>query len=292
MISKGLFFAILAPVCYSFRAFFLKIAPPAQIEFYLFFRYATDFIFFIPFFILHFRELKPRRLFLLLGRSLLSLPALYLAIYGYRHLALVDAILLESTMPLFILLIVLMLKKRKATLSSFYPLLVGFIAVYLLLKPKLEIFHLATLASLSVGLIGASMCVLLHEVSKVNKTACILFYFYMVTLPMSAIPCAYTWQPIGDHSIWLYLLLMGVFGVLYNFSMTKAYSLAPPHIVGGFSYFGILASALLDWGIWGKVMGPTQLLGGFLLLVSGLLIVREDKKNNERESMASLAQSD
>ena len=48
--QKGLAFALLAPLLYTVKSVGIKFAPPAKVEFFLFFRFVFDFLLLTPFF--------------------------------------------------------------------------------------------------------------------------------------------------------------------------------------------------------------------------------------------------
>ncbi|MBS0649565.1 MAG: EamA family transporter, partial [Verrucomicrobia bacterium] len=72
--------------------------------------------------------------------------------------------------------------------------------------------------------------------------------------------------------------LISVFGVLFQYAITKAYALVPAHIVGSFVYFSVLYSAILGWLIWQEKFDSMQVCGAMLLIGAGLYILRSDRR--------------
>jgi drug/metabolite transporter (DMT)-like permease len=202
------------------------------------------------------------------------------SVYGIKHLALVDALLLENTMPLFIPFVLWIWHRQKITLFSCIILLLGFSSVFLLLKSKLDILHIASFASLSTGFLSAITTVSIKTLSKTESPISILFYFNIFAGSLAFIFCVYTWDgmPVISFSYWLPIIMNSLFGILFQYTIIRAYSLISPHVVGCFAYFGILFSALFGWVIWQESLDQLQIIGGSFLVGSGLLMILENNQ--------------
>ena len=211
-----------------------------------------------------------------MGRSTLVALSIYCSIYGIKHLALADAILLQYTLPLFIPLVYWIFYRKKVSAKAVCLLFVSFVSLFFLLKPTFDIFHLASFASLSVGILGAMMAVTLHELSKTEHTIAILFYSTLIAGSISAIPCIHSWEQVPFSVLWIYIFPISVLGLIHQYLITRAYTLAAPYLIGGFLYFCVLFSALFGWLIWGETMGGMEILSSILLVLCGVLMVREN----------------
>lgn len=75
------------------------------------------------------------------------------------------------------------------------------------------------------------------------------------------------------------LLLLMTTGVVGTFGMTflaKAYRAAPAGVVAPFEYGALLISFIAGFMIWGEVPTILAMVGAFMILVAGLLIIRGD----------------
>lgn len=284
--QKGLAFALLAPLLYSLKSVGIKFAPPARPEFFVFFRFVFDFLFLTPFFILYKNKLHSRQLPLHFMRSILVAVSIYCSVYGIRHLTLVDATLLENTLPLFIPLITWVWYGQKVTPYILFILALGFLAVFFILQPKLDILHLASLASIATGFTAAITTVCISKLSTTEHLVAILFYFNLFSGAVAFIPCVCTWEstlPMTTLSFWLPFVLISLFGVLFQYAITRAYSLIPSHVAGNFAYFGVLFSAFFGWLIWEESLSVNQVLGAGLLIGTGTLMIRENQRRARLE---------
>jgi len=280
--QQGIAFAILAPLLYTLRSLAIKSAPPIKTEQIVFLRFFCDFLILAPLFFKARKQLSSQRLPLYLMRAVCIVIAAWCSVYGITHLLLVDALLLENTMALFIPVVLWVWHRQKITLTSWGILFLGFSSLFFLLKPSLHILHVASFASLATGLLSAVSTVSINTLSKTESHSTMLFYFNIFSGSAALALCAYSWDGLPSMSFsmvfWLPLLLNSLCGLLFQYTIIRAYSLISPHVVGCFAYFGILFSALFGYLYWQEPLSPLKIIGGALLIGSGLLMILENKR--------------
>jgi drug/metabolite transporter (DMT)-like permease len=275
-IRKGILFAILSSFFFALRSTIIKSAPIERVETLLVLRFFFDLLILTPFFFKYRDALKTKRLSLYLGRSIAVALSIYCSIYGIKHLALGDAIILQYTLPLFIPLMYWFFYRKRISAKSVYLLFIGFISLFFLLKPNFDMLHLASFASLSVGVLGAFMAVTLHELSKTEHIVAILFYSTLIAGGVSIIPCIHSWEPIPFSTVMIYIVPISILGLIHQYLITRAYAMASPHIVGGFVYFCVLFSVLFGWLFWGETLDTMKIVSGIFLMLCGVMLVREN----------------
>ena len=109
-----------------------------------------------------------------------------------------------------------------------------------------------------------------------------------------AIPCVWVSPGITD-------LLgrggVGAFAGIAQIVQTGAFAWAQVSAVGAFSYTGLLWAALIGWLGFGELPGVTLLLGGCLIIGSGVWMLRADRNKQSRQlatpsSAAALSSQD
>ena len=91
------------------------------------------------------------------------------------------------------------------------------------------------------------------------------------------------WEGIPfNFTFWLPFILISVFGVSFQYAITKAYASIPVHVAGSFVYFSVLYSALFGWMFWKEQMDVTQAFGALLLVGAGMCILWQNKKEAKR----------
>jgi drug/metabolite transporter (DMT)-like permease len=281
--QQGIAFAILAPLLYTLRAIAIKSAPPIKAEQVVFLRFLCDFILLAPLFYFSRKELSSERKPLYIMRAICVVFSLWCSVYGITHLLLIDALLLENTMALFIPIVLWIWHRHKISLSSWFILFLGFASLFFLLKPKLNLLHIASFASLTTGLLSAISTVSINTLSKTESPKAMLFYFNIFSGSVALAFCVFSWDGMPDISFtlafWLPLFMNSLCSLTFQYSIIRAYSLISPHVVGCFAYFGILFSALFGYLFWNEPVDSLQIVGGGLLILSGLLMILENKRS-------------
>lgn len=221
------------------------------------------------------KKLRPQQPQMHALRALFATASIFCSVYGIRHLALVDAIILENTLPLFIPLVIWVWHKEKISPLSWVPLIIGFSSLFLILKPKLQIFHIASFASIGTGLASACSSVSIRTLSKTESPITILFYFNLISGLITFAPCVNHWETIPfTAEFFSPFVIVSFFGVAFQYCITRAYALVKTHLVGSFVYFSVLYSALFGWIFWKEQVDLMQIFGAIMLVSAGLYILR------------------
>lgn len=276
--AKGAAFAILSALLYALKSALIKFAPQIPLEVMVFMRYFFDFIILSPFFIIYWKKLSTKNFFMHVLRGIIAVVSIRFSIYGMRNLVLVDAILLENTMSLFLPLVAWVRYREKISLNSIWILVLGFSSLFLLLKPKMEIMRLASFASIGTGFLCALQAMNIKTLSKNNHQLNILFYYTVFSGGLSLFPCLRNWDSTHIFTHWWIFALISLFGVLFQYALTRTYSLIPFHVAGSLEYSSVLFSALLGWIIWQETLDIMQICGGILLIGSGILMLWQNKR--------------
>lgn len=284
---KGIWIALGCAFIFALRLCLIKSTPIDKAETLLFYRFLFDFLILAPFFYKHRKSLKTSKLGTYAWRSVLVAISIFSSTYGVQHLALADAVLLQYTFPLFVSLVLWVFYKKKISVGANLALWIGFAAVFFLLNSKGDIFHLASFASLTAAVAAALLAISLHELVKTEHILAILFYCTWIPGCMSFIPFYFSWEAVPLSVIALYCIPSSFLGVIYQYLMAKAYSYAPPHIVGSFSYFCVFFSTLLGWVVWNETLSLLQAVGGMLIVLCGILMIRENNRSGNQALQSS-----
>ncbi len=142
----GALWAIMAYFLYSI-AFLLMKTSHSSTLWIVFSRSLVGLLLFFPFQIGKSPFWKTEKLPLHLLRCSASFLGLFCSAYGVQYLPLVDAILLENTIPLFTPLVMWFLFRKKIKKIGLFALLLGFLGISFILKPRLAFVPLTSLDS-------------------------------------------------------------------------------------------------------------------------------------------------
>lgn len=246
----------------------------------VFFRNAVGVIAFLP--LLLFKGVAPLRTTRLkthLFRASYGLAAMYCFFYAIAHLPLADAMVFTYSAPVFTPLIAWWWLKEPLTGRMQGAALLGLLGVILVAKPSDALFDTLSLVGLAAGILAACAFVSIREMSDTEPAFRMVFYFALFSTLGSAIPLSWSWQPLNAQQLML-LLGAGSLATISQLVMSKAYTLAPPGLIGPFAYLAIVFSALIAWLRWGEMPDGASIIGTLLIVgssVGSILLARRKK---------------
>ena len=239
----------------------------------VFFRNIVGVIFFLPLVLAKgIRPFKTKRLKSHLMRTSYGLAAMYCFFYAIAHLPLPDAMLFTYSAPVFTPIIAYLWLKEPLTKRMLAFSLFGLIGVILVAKPSNAIFGNLSLVGLAASLLAATAFVSIREMSDTEPAYRMVFYFAFFSSLISAVPLFWAWQPLSSEQLTL-LFAAGFLAVLAQIVMSRAYSLAPPGLIGPIAYLAIIFAGIFSLILWGEVPDSTSVLGAILIFTASTLAV-------------------
>lgn len=239
----------------------------------VFFRNLVGVLFFLPLLLIRGpAPFKTRRLRTHLARTGYGLAAMYCFFYAIAHLPLADAMLFTYAAPVFTPLLAWLWLKEPLTRRMLALSLLGLAGVVLVAKPSGALFSWLSLVGLAASLMAASAFVSIRQMSDTEPAFRMVFYFALFSTLFSAVPLSWAWQPLDSHQLQL-LCGAGLFAALAQISMSRAYSLAPPGLIGPVAYLAIVFAGLIAWVLWQETPGASSLAGAAMIFTSSLLSV-------------------
>ncbi len=151
-------------------------------------------------------------------------------------------------------------------------LVLGFLGVIFVLKPKFDFANTAGYIALNAGLLSSIAFAAVNRLSKTEPMLRILFYFFMIGLVVSIFPMMAAWESFPSY-LWGYVAIIGVGSFLFQVFMTKSYSHLPATQAAALGYFSIMFSGILGWLVWKDVPGLLEIGGMVLIIGSGLYVI-------------------
>ena len=273
-IKWGVIYGLLAVLAFTIMSTLVKILGkevPTLIT--IFFRFGISLLLILPWMIKNPAEyLALRQPFKIFLRSFFTILALICFFYALKYISLADALVLNNAAPLFVPVISYLFLKARTPAPIWIGLLLGFLGIIIVLKPDRYFFQNASFIGLASGLLSAISMILIRQVSKVTSIQNILFYTFLFGTLLSGLFVPFIWISLSSSSFFL-LLAIGLIGALYQWLLTLSYSYAPVRITASLMFISILLGSLLDWLIWNKLPDFLTLIGIFLVILGGLLVV-------------------
>lgn len=223
-------------------------------------------------------------------RIVFGLLSIYAYFYAIQKICLSNAVLLTHTSPLFIPFVLWIWRGVVISKRLWPGLLIGFIGTFLIVGPKIERFHVGYIIGLISGMTAAVSYVAARLLSYSEKPIAINFYLFLVTSVISFAFCAKSFLSLissFDTTLWLYLLLMGGFGALFQSFIILALKWAQVRFLSAFLYLTVVFAMLLDWIVFHNPPCNRSIVGLLLVGLGAFLMTLLDpmrRKSTQRVS--------
>ena len=212
-----------------------------------------------------------------LMRGVLTILMLALFTFSLRELALTEAYTIFFIAPLLITMLSIPVLKEKVSLRHWLVIGVGLAGVVIALRPDQDMFF--SISALAV--LGAAACYAVSAIggrvlSRTEPSVTLVFWTTTI-LALGASALAWPhWVGI-QHAHWPVLVGMGVTGFVGQLAMTEAFRHGKASAVAPFEYTALAFGLGLDWMIWNTVPDHYTLLGGAIIIASGIYLIRKEK---------------
>ncbi|HET9330702.1 MAG TPA: DMT family transporter [Steroidobacteraceae bacterium] len=223
------------------------------------------------------RDLRPRRWRMHVLRGMLSVVVIGSFIYAVRALSLANAYSVFLSAPLIVAALSVPLLKERLSWRNWLAILLGLLGVIIMLRPSASsMASLGTLAALVGAFAYALSGIAVRVLTRTDTTVSVVFWTVGLMTLFTGIISAPDWVPI-EHQHWRHLAALGVLAAIGQYLLTEAFRSAPPSVVSPFEYTALLWGIGIDRLIWHVLPSPRVLLGGGVVIASGLYLIWHER---------------
>ncbi|MCZ6859063.1 MAG: DMT family transporter [Alphaproteobacteria bacterium] len=217
--------------------------------------------------------LKTTRYGLYVARGLFTYLALVAYVYAVGHMILVDAIALNSTIPLFTVVLATLVLREKVGPRRWLATMAGFTGALIILRPGLvEIGLPAILALASAACYGVTGIVV-KILSRTEPAVRIVFYTNLLLALFAIGPALIFGNPPGWGEA-LPLLGIGATANFAHFCMIRAFSAADASFVAPFDFVRLILVTFAGYFLFGETSSPWVWVGAVVIFASAIIITR------------------
>jgi drug/metabolite transporter (DMT)-like permease len=223
------------------------------------------------------RELRPVRWGLHLGRGVLALIMLSGFIYAVSQLSLADAYAIFFVAPLFVTALSVPMLGEHVDWRRWLAISAGLCGVLWMLQPgATRLSLLGAIGALVAAAAYAGSAITARMLTRTDSTASMVFWFLVLLTVFAGLLALPDWVPLRREH-WLWLALLGLLGAFGQHFITEAFRYAPASVVAPFEYTAMLWAVGLDWIFWAALPSARVWTGGLLVIVSGLYLIWRER---------------
>ena len=176
---------------------------------------------------------------LLIARGAVGAVALTMYFYTLQNIPLASAVTMQFLSPVFTSILGIFIVKEKVHPKQWIFYIMAFAGLIIIqgFDPRisLEMFTIGVSASVLAGLAYN----IIRKINKTEHPLVIVFYFPLVTAPLTGLYSAFNWtMPVGNE--WWILLIIGVLTQFAQYFMTMSYQSSDLSKVASLKYLTII----------------------------------------------------
>ncbi|MFN3436250.1 MAG: DMT family transporter [Acidovorax sp.] len=210
-------------------------------------------------------------------RGVLNVAMLALFAYALKELALAEAYTLFFIAPLLITALSTVVLREKVRAAHWVAIALGLVGVVVALRPSQDAF--LTVGALAVlgAAVGYAVSAITGRVLTRTDSSASLVFWTTTFLALGAGALAWPqWVGVAQAH-WPLVAGLAVTGFGGQLAITEAFRHGQASVVAPFEYTALAWGMGLDWVLWQAVPGAYTLLGGAIIIGSGLYLVRQER---------------
>lgn len=168
----------------------------------------------------------------------------------------------------------------------------GFVGVLVITRPGVSAFGIGYVYALGSTLSYCFYVIMTRSMASSETPESLIFYSALapVVLILPVVPFTASLPP--DALSWLLLLVLGVFGGVGHWLLVKAYRLATTTALAPYPYLQMVWMIGLGWLVFGQLPDRWTLVGGAIIVASGLYIIHREHRLRLKSSTAPNAEDE
>ena len=225
------------------------------------------------------QEITTQNLSLHFYRNLSHFTGQNLWFYALTLIPFAQLFAFEFSVPLWVMLAAPFLLGERLTNIRIISILVGFIGILIVTRPWL--------AGLAPGIIPAALCaigfacsvIFTKQLTQKVSITCILFWLTSMQLLMAIICAGYDGDislPSSSNFIWI--LIIGIGGLLAHFCITKALQLAPATVVTPIDFCRLPVIAAIGYVFYNEALDIFIIGGAIVIFIANYINIWSETK--------------
>lgn len=233
------------------------------------------------FFLIGRKTIRKPRWNLYFMRGGFGLAAMQLWFYAVSVVPLPLATALSFTSPLISAALAVLIFKEKGSVAMWVSMLIGFVGVFVILRPGTEAFDWNALWVMFTAAMWSISGIIIKSLTKTESPVAVVFFMGLIMTPLSLPFLFINWQvPVGEE--WLWLIALGLVSCLFQIALS--YAIATTDLVNilPFDFTRLLFVSILAYFFFGEVLDSWTLIGALIIVASTVAATHHEGRKARR----------
>lgn len=204
-------------------------------------------------------------------RTLLATMTMFGFFFGLSRMPLVNTLTLAFTAPLIVTALSVPMLGEHVGWRRWAAVIAGFVGVLIVLRPGSGIIDVASVAVLIAAAGYAGLALTARKLAPTETTFALSVYVMGGPLLASSVMLAGNYSA-PDAKGWLLFILAGLCSAGAWVGIVGGYRRASPAVLAPFEYTALVGAAIAGYLIWDEIPDRFVLLGGAVIILSGLYV--------------------
>ena len=211
---------------------------------------------------------KPVRHFI---RAFSAVGCVVFYFFGLKYLFLSENVAIVHSAPILAAVLAVPILGEKLGIKRSTAVVLGFVGVIIIVKPGSNLFQLVSLLPFISAIFMASVYLSTRSLMNTESSVAIIFYYSLALFVTSLFffPKDFVLPSLVQF---IFLMSLGIVGSLGHFFLSQAAKFADVVVISPFEYSSFIFVGIMGYYFYDEVPGFSIILGGLLIIISGVYI--------------------
>ena len=209
-------------------------------------------------------------------RSIFLICATVLTYISVRYNELINFYIIFFSTPLIASFFSLIFLKEKISKLGFLLIFLSFASIIYSLEPTETFVTYVIVFPFLTAIAFALYQLFTKVVAKDREPFVALFYTSIIGSIIFSVLALIFWTPINSMMAWLILIILGFIGFLSHYLFAIALQTLNLYQVTNFQYTQLIWASLINYFIFGDIVGEKKIIGIFLIIIFGLIFINRE----------------